>query len=134
MRVGLGSDQIGFECKERLKARLAAREHAVLDVCADDRGQAHYHIATDQLASVIDTRRRAFGIPPRRLARVVQHICNNLDKPLAVRELSKIAEMSQSHFSKLFKLSTGLAPNRFVLQQRIKRSKELLCQDCRHRV
>jgi AraC-like DNA-binding protein len=74
-------------------------------------------------------RRRTFGIPPRRLARVVEHICNNLDKPLAVSELSKIAGMSQSHFSKLFKLSTGLAPHQFVLQQRIKRSKELLCHD-----
>ena len=37
--------------------------------------------------------------------------------------------MSQSHFSKLFKLSTGLAPHQFVLQQRINRSKELLRQD-----
>jgi AraC family transcriptional regulator len=40
-----------------------------------------------------------------------------------------MAEMSQSHFSKLFKLSTGLAPHQFVLQERINRSKELLRQD-----
>jgi AraC-like DNA-binding protein len=68
----------------------------------------------------------AFGIPPRRLARVVEHIRNNLDQPLAVSALSRLAEMSQSHFSKLFKLSTGLAPHKFVLQERINRSKELL--------
>ncbi len=37
--------------------------------------------------------------------------------------------MSQSHFSKMFKLSTGLAPHQFVLQERINRSKELLRQD-----
>ena len=74
-------------------------------------------------------REQEFGLPPRRLARVVEHIRNNLDTPLAVRELSRIAEMSQSHFSKLFKLSTGLAPHQFVLQQRINRSKELLRQD-----
>lgn len=204
MRIGLGSDRIGFECKERLKARLAAQGHAVLDFCADEQSRGDYHIATDQLASAIHTgrversvlicanavgasvaanrhpgaraglchdlysvrhgvqdddmnllvmgacvvapkraceladafiqasyvpRRRAFGIPPRRLARVVERICSNLDTPLAVSELSKIAEMSQSHFSKLFKLSTGLAPHQFVLQQRIKRSKELLCHD-----
>jgi AraC family transcriptional regulator len=73
-------------------------------------------------------REQEFGLPPRRLARVVEHIRNNLDTPLAVRELSRIAEMSQSHFSKLFKLSTGLAPHQFVLQQRINRSKELLRQ------
>jgi len=72
---------------------------------------------------------QAFGIPPRRLARVVEHIRNNLDTPLAVGTLSRLAEMSQSHFSKLFKLSTGLAPHQFVLQERINRSKELLRQD-----
>ena len=76
-------------------------------------------------------RDRAFGIPPRRLARVIQHIRNNLDKPLAVSVLSRMAEMSPSHFSKLFKLSTGLAPHQFVMQERINRSKELLRQDAR---
>ena len=72
---------------------------------------------------------QAFGIPPRRLACVVEYVRNNLDKPLAVSALSRMAEMSQSHFSKLFKLSTGLAPHQFVLQERINRSKELLRQD-----
>jgi AraC family transcriptional regulator len=69
-----------------------------------------------------------FGIPPRRLARVIEYVRKNLDKPLAVRVLSGIADMSQSHFSKLFKVSTGLAPHQFVLQERINRSKELLRQ------
>jgi hypothetical protein len=32
---------------------------------------------------------RVFGIPKRRLARVVEHIRNNLDKPPAVSALSK---------------------------------------------
>jgi ribose 5-phosphate isomerase B len=73
-------------------------------------------------------REQGFGIPPRRLARVIEYVRKNLDKPLAVSVLSRIAEMSQSHFSKLFKLSTGLAPHQFVLQERINRSKELLRQ------
>ena len=72
---------------------------------------------------------QALGIPPRRLARIVEHIRKNLDTPLAVGTLSRLAEMSQSHFSKLFKLSTGLAPHQFVLQERINRSKELLRED-----
>jgi ribose 5-phosphate isomerase B len=71
---------------------------------------------------------QTLGIPPQRLARVVQHIRNNLDKPLAVGTLCAMVEMSQSHFSKMFKLSTGLAPHQFVLQERINRSKELLLQ------
>jgi len=71
---------------------------------------------------------REFGMPPRRLARVVEYIRNHLDQPLAVSALSRLADMSQSHFSKLFKLSTGLAPHQFILQERINRSKELLRQ------
>ena len=72
---------------------------------------------------------QALGIPPRRLARIVEHIRKNLDMPLAVGTLSRLAEMSQSHFSKMFKLSIGMAPHQFVLQERINRSKELLRQD-----
>lgn len=76
--------------------------------------------------AIYDSGDRAFGIPPRRLARVLEHVRNNLDQPLGVSVLSRMVQMSQSHFSKLFKLSTGLAPHQFVLQERIKRSKELL--------
>lgn len=71
---------------------------------------------------------REVGMPRRRLARVVEYIREHLDQPLGVSTLSRLAEMSQSHFSKLFKLSTGLAPHQFVLQERINRSKELLRQ------
>lgn len=201
MRIGFGSDEIGFQCKEGLKARLAEQGHVPEDVSTGDRYRSDYQSVADQLASAIYTGRfergvlvcsraigasvmankhggvraalchdlksvchgvqdedmnllvlgacvvtqdlaweladafiqssylpceRAFGIPPRRLARVVEHIRNNLDKSLAVSALSRMAEMSESHFSKLFKLSTGLAPHQFVLQERINRSKELL--------
>lgn len=73
-------------------------------------------------------RKNAFGVPPSRLARVVERIRENLDKPLEVSELSSLAEMSPSHFSKLFKNSTDLTPHQFVLHERINRSKELLRQ------
>jgi RpiB/LacA/LacB family sugar-phosphate isomerase len=189
VRIGLGSDGIGFECKERLKARFAGQGHSAQDVCTANPCGSDYQNITDQLSSALYTDRvergvlicsraigasvmanknpgvraalchdlnsarqgvqddgmnllvigagvvsldlaceQAFGIPPRRLARVVEYIRNNLDQPLAVGALSRLAEMSQSHFSKLFKLSTGLAPHQFVLQERINRSKKLLRQ------
>jgi RpiB/LacA/LacB family sugar-phosphate isomerase len=79
--------------------------------------------------NAVHLRRDVFtGIPPFRLARVVDRIRKNLDKPLEVGELSGLAEMSQSHFSKLFKHSTDLTPHQFVLRERINRSKELLHQ------
>lgn len=204
MRIGIGSDQSGSECKERLKAKLTSQGHTAEDVSMGNRHRIDYQSITGELSSAIYTGRvergvlicsraigacvmankhpgvraalcddlnsarqgvqddgmnllvmgacgltpdwacevagafilakylpaeQAFGIPPRRLARIVEHIRKNLDTPLAVGTLSRIAEMSQSHFSKMFKLSTGLAPHQFVLQERINRSKELLRQD-----
>jgi RpiB/LacA/LacB family sugar-phosphate isomerase len=204
VRIGIGSDQSGTECKERLKARLTGQGHAAEDVSVGDRQRIDYQTITGELSSAIYTGRvergvlicsraigacvmankhpgvraalchdlnsvrqgvrddgmnllvmgacgltpdwacevagafifaeylpaeQALGIPPRRLARIVEHIRKNLDTPLAVETLSRMAQMSQSHFSKMFKLSTGLAPHQFVLQERINRSKELLRQD-----
>ena len=87
-----------------------------------------WELASAFIGASYISREQVFGIPPRRLARVIEHIRNNLDTPLGVSVLCRIAEMSQSHFSKLFKLSTGLTPHQFVLQERINRSKELLRQ------
>src|SRR5258708_5930272 len=202
VRIGLASDRIGLEYKERLKARFAGQGHCAEDVCpANACGGEDYQSITDQLSSAVYTGRvergvlicsraigasvlankhpgvraalchdvhlarqgvqddgvnllvmragnvtpefaceladafvqasylpgeQEFGMPPRRLARVVDYIQNHLDQPLAVSALCRLAEMSQSHFSKLFKRSTGLAPHQFVLQERINRSKELL--------
>jgi RpiB/LacA/LacB family sugar-phosphate isomerase len=204
VRIGIGSDQSGSECKARLKARLTGEGHAPEDVSMGNQSRSDYQGVTEVLSSAIYTGRvergvlicsrtigacvmankhpgvraalchdlnsvrqgvqddgmnllvmgacdltpdwacevadafinathlpaeQAFGIPPRRLARIVEHIRKNLDTPLAVATLSRLAEMSQSHFSKMFKLSTGLAPHQFVLRERINRSKELLRQD-----
>ena len=184
MRIGLGSDEIGFECRQRLRATVSGHGHAIEEVSIADSSRSDIHCLVDRLASGIYSGRfergvlvcasaigasvlankqpgvraalchdlylarhgvqdddmnflvmgacvvtrdmaceltaafietsfipqeRGFGIPKRRLARVVEHIRNNLDKPLAVSALSGMAEMSQSHFSKLFKLSAGLA-------------------------
>jgi RpiB/LacA/LacB family sugar-phosphate isomerase len=203
VRIGIGSDQSGSECKERLKARLTGQGHAIEDVSTEAQPGSDYQTITTELSSAIYTGRveravlicsraigacvmankhpgvraalshdlnsarqgvqddgmnllvmggygltpdwacevasvfinstyspgeKPFGIPPRRLARIVEHIRKNLDTPLGVGALSRLATMSQSHFSKMFKLSTGLAPHQFVLQERINRSKELLRQ------
>ena len=176
MRIGFGSDYLGFECKGHLKAKFARQGHTTEDFSVEDLG-TEYRTVTDQLASgiyknrvergvlvcsraigasvrankqpgvraalchdAISARRSVeddgmnvlviaasvvtddlawelaatfigacyvprehlFGIPPRRLARVIEHIRNNLDQPLSVNVLSRVADMSQSHFSKLF--------------------------------
>jgi AraC-like DNA-binding protein len=59
---------------------------------------------------------------------VTEFIDDNLARALPLAELSAEAHMSQYHFARLFKESTGLPPHRFVVQRRIDRACELLVQ------
>jgi ribose 5-phosphate isomerase B len=51
VRIGLGSDEIGFECKERLKARFSGQGHAAEDISTGDLRRTDYQSTADQLAS-----------------------------------------------------------------------------------
>ena len=57
MRVGLGSDQLGFECKEHLKKRFAQQGHIAEDVSTGNPIGDDCRSVTDQLALAIRTRR-----------------------------------------------------------------------------
>ena len=66
------------------------------------------------------------GLPGAQLRRVTEFIDDNLTRALPLSELSAEAHMSQYHFARLFKESTGLPPHRFVVQRRIERARTLL--------
>lgn len=61
-----------------------------------------------------------------RLAFIIDYIKNNLQQKLSIEHLAKLAFVSKSNFFKLFKYELGTSPNEYILQQRIKRAKELL--------
>lgn len=61
-----------------------------------------------------------------KLAPILEHIHNNLGKDLKVSALAELAELSQSHFCRVFKKSVGLSPYRYILSQRIAQAKALL--------
>ena len=66
------------------------------------------------------------GLPGTQLRRVTEFIDDNLARALPLAELSAEAHLSQFHFARLFKESTGLPPHRFVVQRRIERACALL--------
>jgi AraC family transcriptional regulator len=66
------------------------------------------------------------GLPGYRLKRVLDHIGDNVADDLSLSQLAAVAGMSSHYFAELFKQSTGHAPHRYVLMQRIERAKQSL--------
>ncbi|MGZ0718429.1 helix-turn-helix transcriptional regulator [Pseudomonas palleroniana] len=63
---------------------------------------------------------------PQREQRVKQLILANLSGTLDVTELARACELSRSHFSRAFKRTTGVAPQQWIRQQRVKQAKLLI--------
>jgi AraC family transcriptional regulator len=67
------------------------------------------------------------GLPGYRLKRVLDYIGENLaQEALSLTQLAAVAGMSPHYFAELFRQSTGYAPHRYVLLQRIERAKQSL--------
>ena len=62
----------------------------------------------------------------RQLLRVMDYINAHLAQDVKPSDLAQLLEMSQFHFSRLFKQSTGIAPHQYVLQQRGEHATQLL--------
>lgn len=68
------------------------------------------------------------GLPPRQLQRVLDYIDAHLDQNIKLETLAQLLDMSQFHFSRLFKQSIGSSPYQYFIQQRVERAKQLLKQ------
>jgi AraC family transcriptional regulator len=68
----------------------------------------------------------AKGLAPSQLRRVVEYLDAHLPGRVDLAHLAALAGLSQSHFSRAFKASTGMAPYRWQLDARIRRAQALL--------
>ena len=69
---------------------------------------------------------RKGGLSPRQLRDVCAYMREHLDAPIGLRELAALSGMSQAHFSRAFKASTGVPPHRWQLHTRVERAQQLL--------
>jgi AraC family transcriptional regulator len=60
------------------------------------------------------------------LKRALEYMHEHLAEDIALETLAQLVNLSPSHFNALFKTQIGVAPYRYILQQRINRAKELL--------
>ena len=68
------------------------------------------------------------GLPQHQLRRVLDYIDAHLDHEIKLADLAQLLDMSQFHFSRLFKQSLGVSPHQYLVQQRIEKAKQLLKQ------
>ncbi|MEO3988772.1 AraC family transcriptional regulator [Pseudocitrobacter cyperus] len=66
------------------------------------------------------------GLAPSVLRNVLAWIDANLSQPLTLAELAAQAALSEYHFARMFRQSTGLAPHQYVMQRRMDHAKQLV--------
>jgi AraC family transcriptional regulator len=60
------------------------------------------------------------------LSNLYEYARNAVNRNIKLSELAEVANMSEFHFARLFKQTTGVSPYRFVLQLKIDRAKMLI--------
>ena len=68
------------------------------------------------------------GLPPNKLRQAIDYIDSHLDQSIKLNDVAKLLDLSQYYFCHLFKQSTGVAPYKYVIQQRVEKVKELIKQ------
>ncbi|MBA3473029.1 MAG: helix-turn-helix transcriptional regulator [Rubrobacter sp.] len=66
------------------------------------------------------------GLSKYALEQALDFIGDNLASELSLEEIARVTGLSSRHFSRLFKLSTGLPPHRYVIRERVEKAKALL--------
>lgn len=58
--------------------------------------------------------------------KIKEYVHEHCDEDLSLEKLSTIAGVSTFHFSRMFKLDSGVSPHQYVLQSRIERARSML--------
>jgi len=77
--------------------------------------------------SAAGTRRDCSNALPRhKVWAVAAHVVGNLERPIRVAELAAVVNISPHHFSRQFRVATGLAPHQYVSHCRMRHAAKLL--------
>jgi AraC family transcriptional regulator len=84
------------------------------------------HLLRHYTTQTVTPKQYSSMLSQQQLKYVVDYMQVNLDRSIHLEELATLLNMSQYHFCRLFKKSTGVSPHRFVIQQRVDRAKQML--------
>jgi AraC family transcriptional regulator len=86
------------------------------------------HLLQKHAVNEIKRRNYGLGLPKHLLRSVLEFIDAHYQENLTLQTLARQAGLSPFHFSRLFKLSMGEPPYRYLLRRRLRRGAELLAQ------
>lgn len=67
------------------------------------------------------TRRAVPDLSERAIAQVTEFIDTQSDSKIRIKDLAEIANMSEFHFARVFKETTGLPPHQYVMRHRLQK-------------
>lgn len=104
--------------KSRLDERIAGliSEQFILDRVRNDRDRQYVPLRA-QVGASHDT-----------LIKVAQLMEENIEKPLSLDEIASATDLSRRQIERLFRRHLDCVPNRYYLQMRLRRARELLLQ------
>lgn len=69
------------------------------------------------------------GLSAKKLREVTEFISDNYNRDLKLAELAHVARMSNFHFAREFKRTTGTTPHQYLIKFRVERAKTLLVKN-----
>jgi AraC-like DNA-binding protein len=141
-RVGIGSSHDRLRLRSSLNIQDPLERQLVAALAAEiEQPLQHSRLYAESLALALvvaivrahseqdphlSTQQGRGGLAPWQLSRLRDYFDHHLTENVSLAELAAFTGLSQSHFSRAFKASTGLPPHQYQLGTRIRRAKHLL--------
>jgi AraC family transcriptional regulator len=84
------------------------------------------HLLRNYCSTKLRFKENTHGLSSMEIRQVNDYIDSYIDKKISLGELGRLVGMSQYHFSRLFKYSTGMAPHQYLIKRRMEEATHLL--------
>ncbi len=89
------------------------------------------HLVEQYTSAGAETPEHRGGLPIRQLRKVQDHVAEHFAEEVSIDRLAELVELSPSHFSHVFKATTGMTPLQFVTRERITRAQQMIRETAR---
>jgi len=113
---------------EKIKAEFASERRASRLLVRGIAQTLAVHISRNYsvISETTLTSRSGWGLPGFKLRKISDFMLNNLGEGFSLTRLAKEAGMSEFHFSRMFKRTTGKSPSQYFIGLKMERAQALL--------